>query len=276
MNIQIEHREDHTARLTVEVDGDRFDAAKKTAAGALSERVNIPGFRRGKAPYRILANYIGEAAILEEAVEQLSQSVYRDALLESKLDPYGPGALEDAKTEGAAPVFVYNIPLQPVVELGDYRAVRLPYEAPVVTDEQMNTLIKNLQRENAVVETSNRPLALGDRATVDLHAFFVDAGMGGGVEQESDEARDEASADIEVDSQAAAPAPADPHDAIVSGDREVYAHQHDAQLFLDGDDEPLPGFNQAMVGAVVGEQRTFELTIPDADPPRSSPARTSC
>ena len=69
MNIQMEHLENHKAQLTVEVEAGRLDKAKKTAARKIAKQVNIPGSRKGKAPYKILANYVGEAAILEEAMD---------------------------------------------------------------------------------------------------------------------------------------------------------------------------------------------------------------
>ena len=77
MNIQTERLEDQTARVTVEIDSERLDAAKHKAAQQISRKVNIPGFRKGKVPYRVLLNYVGEAAILEEAVELLSQEEWR-------------------------------------------------------------------------------------------------------------------------------------------------------------------------------------------------------
>jgi trigger factor len=135
LNIQTERLENHTARMTVAVDTDRLEKAKQKAAQQLSRRVNIPGFRKGKAPYRILLNYLGEAAILEDAIEVLGNDIYKEALTESGLEPYGPGEIEGVELENG-PVLKFIVPLQPEVSLGTYRDVRVEYTAPEVKDEE--------------------------------------------------------------------------------------------------------------------------------------------
>ncbi|MFN8376733.1 MAG: trigger factor [Anaerolineae bacterium] len=230
MNIQTERIENHIARLTVEVDTDRLEKAKQSAARKIANRVNIPGFRKGKAPYRILVSYVGEAAILEEAVETLGNEIYKEALDGANVDPYGPGSLEDFKLD-PSPTFQFTVPLQPEVNLGEYRDVRLDFTPPTVDDEAVNRALKMMQNEQAVVEDSARPVEAGNRVTVDIHSHFVgdpEEGQGGGK------------------------------------DGEEVVHQHDAVINLDVEDEPLaPGFVEALVGANVDETKEFEITYPD-------------
>lgn len=269
MNIQTERLEDQTARVTVEIDAERLDAAKQKAAQQISRRVNIPGFRKGKVPYRILLNYVGEPAILEDAVELLSQEVYQEMLPQTDLDPYGPGTLTDVKSDEVTPTFVYVVPLQPTVDLKDYRDVRLPYEPPEITDDAVNRSMKNLQEQQAVVEPSSQPAALGNRVTMDVHSYV----LGEHVEAEAaDEADDAEAAEDEHDHDTD-----EEHDHDDEHDHEhdhghshgdedegtPYLHEHALQLLLDEDDEPQPGFSDALVGATVGESRVFELTFPD-------------
>jgi trigger factor len=226
LNIQTERLENHTARFTVEVDAQRLESAKLVAARRLAKQVNIPGFRKGKAPYRILANYIGEGAILEDAIEVLGNEVYKESLDQSEIEPYGPGALEDFKVE-PSPTFTFVVPLQPTVDLADYRSVRLDYTPPTVGDEDVTRTMTILQEQHAVIEESQKPATLGDRVTVDVHSEFVD-------EKATDADRD-------------------------------FIHQHDLQVMLTDDPirEFAPGFNKALEGAAVGEEREFELTYPD-------------
>jgi trigger factor len=99
LNIQTERLDNHTARFTVELDIDRLEQAKQAAAKKIAKRVNIPGFRKGKVPYKILLNYVGEGALLEDAIEILGNDIYKEALDQSGVDPYGPGQLEDFKVE---------------------------------------------------------------------------------------------------------------------------------------------------------------------------------
>ncbi len=244
MNIQTERLENHTARFTVELDIEQLERAKQTAARKLAQRVSIPGFRKGKAPYRVLVNYLGEAAILEDAIEILGKEVYKEALDQSGLEPYGPGEIEDFKAD-PQPVFTFVVPLQPEVHLGDYRSVRLDFSVPAVKDEEVNQYMQMLQQQHALVEESRQPVAMGNQVTIDLHAELVDETAEAG--------------EVTTD-----PHAHDPH----RSDENVILHQHDTVIMLrEGDDmdEPAPGFQQALLGANVGEERVFDLTYPDTD-----------
>ncbi|MBN8639128.1 MAG: trigger factor [Anaerolineae bacterium] len=241
MNIQTERLEDHTARVTVELEAERLDQAKKQAAQEISKKVNIPGFRKGKAPYRLVANYVGEAAILEEAVELLSNTIYQEALPQTGLDPYGPGSLVDFKPE--PPAFVYALPLQPSVDLKDYQSFRLDFAPPAVEDRDVNLALRNLQEEQAVVELSSQPAVLGNRVTVDIHSHIIEEG------EEHEHAEGEEGEDE-----------ADTHDHQHG---EPFMHEHDAGFILDADGEPVPGFNEQLLGVVEGDTRMFELSVPE-------------
>ena len=87
MNIQTERLDDHTARLTVAIEPKQWESAKKDSARELSKRYRIPGFRKGKAPYKVMVRYIGEAPIIEDAMERLGNDVYREALEQSDVEP---------------------------------------------------------------------------------------------------------------------------------------------------------------------------------------------
>ncbi|MDZ4769691.1 MAG: trigger factor [Chloroflexota bacterium] len=274
MNVQVERQEDHTARLIVEIDDAMYNSAREKAARTLSKKVNIPGFRKGKAPLRIIVNYIGEAGLIEETVDQMSQEVYRQALIQSAVDPYGPGELVEVKTDVIPPSLIYIVPLQPTIELGGYRDMRLPYEPAPVTDEQVDRAMKALQQENALVEESARPAVLGNRVVLGLHSYFVDGivvddAVGDetiSMDEDLLDALDEAAELLEEDEFD----DEDDHDghghaaidAYMSDDQEVYLHEHAMQFMLDSAEEPAPGFSEALVGITPGETREFTLTFP--------------
>ena len=258
MNIQTERLENHVARLTVEVEDKQWQTAKQKAARALSKRYRIPGFRKGKAPYSVILRYLGEASIVENAIENLGQEIYRDVLEQSEVDPYTSGSIEDFQLE-PQPTYIFTVPLQPEVELGEHREVRLDYEAPEITDEQVNEALEQLRQREALVEESDQPVAVGNRITVDIHSEFADEAPEAEVEaSDSDD-------DTENDSEDSDDAEEDDENAVPQkGDN--FAHQHDAVLNLDPESEPLlPGFIEAMVGATVDEEREFELTVPEDD-----------
>ncbi len=227
MNIQTEQLQNHTARMVVEFDVERLADAKKKAAQKISKQVNIPGFRKGKAPYNIIAKFVGEAAIIDDAMELISNDIYKEALDQSGLDPYGPGAVDKYDLD-PSPKFTFTVALQPTVSLKDYRAIRVPYEIDEVKDEAVDRSMRALLLQHAVIEESQKPAALGDRVTLDIHSFVLPA--------EGSEA-----------------------------EKEEFVHDHDGQFVLNEDDEIAPGFNDAVVGVVPGDKREFELTLAEDD-----------
>ena len=269
MNIQTERLEDHTARFTVQIETEQLETAKKVAAKKLARRVNIPGFRKGKAPYKVLVSYVGEGPILEDALEELGNEVYKNALDGSDVKPYGPGSLEDFELE-PQPTFKFVVPLQPTVDLSGYREIRLDYEEPEVTDEDVDERIKALQEREALIEESAKPVAAGNRVTVSIRGEYLDEPL-----EEESEAVDEA--DVEVSNE---DEPDDTQDELAddseTGEDEGVATEDDelpdTNVFIDNDEltfsltedrEPAPGFTDALVGATVDERREFEITYPD-------------
>lgn len=167
MKIETQFLEDHQAKLTVEVEPDQMDEMKRRAANKLSRRVKIPGFRPGKAPYPVIQRTVGEAVIVEEALDLLVEDIYPKVIKEAKIEPYGPGKLESvASMEPVTLVFV--IPLDAEVTLGDYRSMRKPYEPKPVTDQDVADAIKELQERQALVEPVERAAQEGDVVTIRL------------------------------------------------------------------------------------------------------------
>lgn len=274
MNVQIERLENHSAKLTVEIDPTQLDKAKQKAAQNLSKRLKIPGFRPGKAPYRVIVNYVGEGAILEDAVELLGNEIYPEVVKQSGVDPYGNGEISNVNIESEPPTIEYTVALQPEVDLGDYRNVRVPYTPAEIDDAALERALKELQEQHAIVEQSYRPVERGNRVTVDIHSVFVDE-----VAENTDESEAEASTEA-AEAQASEPETVEhtaeehdhDHDHEEGHDHEhghnhtsgeEFIHEHDFQMILDEDGEPLPGFIDALVGAAENETRSFHLTVPD-------------
>lgn len=246
MDIQTEKLENHTARFTVNVGVDRFEKAKQQAAKKLSKRYNIPGFRKGKAPYRVIASYLGEAPIIEDAMETLGNDIYKKALDESDIQPYGPGSLEDFQLD-PSPTYIFTVPLQPEVELSDYRSIRMDFEKPEVTDEQVDSVFKGFQQEHALVEESSQPAVLGNRLTVDIHGAFADDATS----EESEDTKEDSDAD-------------DTNHEPAQG--EMFIHRHDFEVTLDPENERIiAGFSEALVGAEAESNVEFELEVPDEE-----------
>lgn len=228
----------------MEVASDQFEKAKQKAARRISNKVNIPGFRKGKVPYGILVRFVGEEAIVEDAFELLSNEIYRDALTDSGLQPYGPGTFLESKID-PAPAMIFQVPLQPVVDLADYRSVRLEWSPVEVKDEEVDRALKSMQEDYALVEESTHPVQVGDRVTMDIHSSVIE-------EHTEETGEDEAEHDHDHEG----------HDHEHDADN-AFIHGHDEPIILDADHEPLPGFSDALVGAQAGDEREFDLDIPD-------------
>lgn len=167
MNIVTTPREDHQIEMLVDVEAERMEAAKRRAARKIAEKAKIPGFRPGKAPYEIVLRYIGEAAIVEEAVELLVDEVYPAALKEANIEPGGMGQLENVESL-EPPKFKFIVPLQPTVDLGNYTQVRYPYEWQAPAETEVDNEIQNLRRMYASTETVEREILDGDYVLLDV------------------------------------------------------------------------------------------------------------
>jgi trigger factor len=220
LKIETQPQENRTLKLTVEVDDERLQPALRAAARRISKDYRIPGFRPGKAPYEVVLRHFGENTIYQTALEDLSQSIYKEVLEQENIDPYAPGELEDVKFKPV--VLTYTVPLAPEVDLGDYRALRLPFQAPAVSDEAVQDQLEHLREHQAVVEPVERPAELNDVVTLDAKAF-LNTGE-------------------------------NPSDFLLA--------DQDVALVLDEKaDWPMPGFAQQVVGMSAGSDRKFDLAF---------------
>ncbi len=132
----------------------------------LSQQVNIPGFRRGKAPRPVLERFVGKEAMLDEAIESLGPQLYSQAIKEQNVEALGQGTIE--LKERAPVTFRATVPLKPVVELGDYKSIRLDPEPVIVTDDEVEQTVERLRALHALWEPQDRPVAVNDMVTLDL------------------------------------------------------------------------------------------------------------
>lgn len=152
-------------RLTVEVPEERMQQQMHRTARAIAQRADIPGFRKGKAPYPVILQRFGEEVIRHEAAEDMTQDIYREALEREDITPYDRGNLENVQMEPLR--FTFTVPLMPLVELGDYRSVRLPPPTVEVTPDEVASVLKQLQQDNAILEPAEgRPARAGDSVRI--------------------------------------------------------------------------------------------------------------
>lgn len=160
--------------LTVEIDEKQKQKILQKAARRIAKAVNVPGFRPGKAPYNIIVSRFGEEAIQEEAVDDLTTKVYQDAIKEAEVSPYGPASLEDISWEPL--VMKIRVPTEPVVELGNYRDVRVEAEPVEVTDEDVQQELERLRERFATVSPVEREAKIGDLVSVSVKETDPESG----------------------------------------------------------------------------------------------------
>ncbi len=152
--------------MTIEVDDAQANQLLKAAAKRISTQIQIPGFRPGKAPYSLIVRRFGEEVIREEALEDLTGKVFREALKQANVEPFAPASMEEVSWQPL--VMKVRVPLAPVVELGDYRALRLEPVSVEVSEEEVDKALAEMQEEYASWERVERPAQVGDYVEADM------------------------------------------------------------------------------------------------------------
>lgn len=231
MKINTETLENRQARMIVEVETPQLDEAKRRAARKIAQSTKIPGFRPGKAPYNIIERHVGDAAILEEAIELLVNDIYPKALDESGLKPYSAGSLEGIPSKDPL-TFEFIVPLEPLIELPDYRSIRIDYDLQPVDPSQVDQTITNIQEQQAQVTPVDRAAKEGDEVTIHLRA------------------------DRKVVKEGESP--------TFIRDRSVpVIIRPESAEDLTGEEWPFPGFSRNLVGLNVSSEVTVDYTFPE-------------
>ena len=159
--------DDHQAQVVVEVGAEELEAARKRAARKLAGRGKVPGFRPGKAPYDVVLRYYGEEAVHEQAMDILVDEVYPEMLKEAEVEPAAAGLLEKVD-DSQPPKLTFKVPLKPEVVLGDYHALRVPYEFQEPGADRLDRALEDLRQMYATTETVDREVQPGDYVVVEL------------------------------------------------------------------------------------------------------------
>jgi trigger factor len=169
LEIKTEPLENCEVLMTMELDPKQTDQLLKKAARRISRKVQVPGFRPGKAPFNVVVQRFGLEAVQEEALEEID-FLYKEALEKVEFEPSGPGQLEEV-LEWAPLKIAVRIPVQPEVELGSYRDLRLQYPAVEVDEEKVEQTLKELQAKHTDWQAVERPAQMGDRATCAVQEY---------------------------------------------------------------------------------------------------------
>lgn len=156
--------------LEIQVDADKVKSALDETYAELGKRVNIPGFRKGKAPRPVLEQFLDREEIKDRAADKLIRGAYPEALEESKIEPFAPADVELVKMEIGEPmVFKAKVPLAPKVELGDYVGLDIERKVPEVKDEDVdNEIQRMLDRQAQYDQITDRAVQEGDVILIEM------------------------------------------------------------------------------------------------------------
>ncbi len=222
MKVTAENGENQQVTLTIEVEAAEVSKAVERAVKRLANRVNIPGFRKGKAPRKIEESNVGMDALLQEAFDLIAPKAFSDALDEQKIDPVTRPDIDVVTLEdGKNLVFKATVTPRPEVKLGEYKNLKVEKAAVEVSDEDVEKQLKNFQdRQGKMVEAPEGAVVEnGDFTTLDFEGFVAGEAFEGGKGQD-------------------------------------YPLQIGSGSFI-------PGFEEQLVGAKVGEEKEVNVKFPD-------------
>src|SRR5215471_8918427 len=169
VKVSVEKLPGSEARVEFDFSWDEVEKASDKAFRKLVQKVDIHGFRRGKAPRSIVERKLGKEYIYQEGLDDLMSEAYRDALKEHDLTPLSQPELDAPVFEIGQPYhFSLKVPIVTPVELSDYRSLHFEREEATVTSEEVEQELESLRNRQAVWEIVERPAQIGDRVTMDL------------------------------------------------------------------------------------------------------------
>ena len=167
--------------LTIEVGAAEFEAAIEKAYQKMRKKINVPGFRPGKAPRKVIEGMYGAEVFFEEAINIAFPDAYEAAITEQKLNIVGYPAVEmvdECTKEGFT--FRATTPVYPEVTLGEYKGLSAEKEEVKVLAAAVNERLKLLQDRNSRLESVDRAAKEGDTAVIDFEGFLDGVPFDGG------------------------------------------------------------------------------------------------
>ena len=182
MSLQVEKMEKNMAKLTIEVSAEDVEKAMQSAYQKAKGRISIPGFRKGKAPRKMIEQMYGKGIFLEDAVNALIPEHYSKALGECDLEIVSQPKIDLVQTEpGKALIFTAEVAVKPEVTLGEYKGVEVPKSEIEVTDEEVDAEVKKEQEKNSrTINVEDRAAQLNDIVTIDFEGSVDGVPFDGG------------------------------------------------------------------------------------------------
>lgn len=182
MKVTKEQQEKNTVKLTITVDAETFEKGVQKAYLKNVKKIALPGFRKGKAPRKIIEQYYGAGVFFEDAVNFVCPEAYEEALKETGIDAVSRPEIDVVEIEsGKDFVFTATVTTKPEVELGDYNALSVKKVTYRTTQKEIEAEIKKVQEQNArIIPVEDRAVKEGDLTVIDFEGFTDGVAFEGG------------------------------------------------------------------------------------------------
>lgn len=167
----VEKKEKSTVELTIQVEAEAFEAAIQKAYLKNRGRINVPGFRKGKAPRKIIEGMYGASVFYEDAINDLYPAAYEEAVKEQGLDDVGYPKMEIVEVGKEGFTFKALVSVRPEAKLGEYLGLTAPKEEPTVTDKDIDEELKPYISRATRLVSVKRKAKNGDTAVIDFEGF---------------------------------------------------------------------------------------------------------
>ena len=181
MKAELIKKEGNVVNFKLTIDNDKFEAAINKAYNKNKGRFNIAGFRKGKAPRRIIENNYGKGVFYEDAIDIVFPEVYPSALDELQLAPIDRPSIdveEISKDNGL--VLLVDVEVKPEFQLGEYKGVEVEKVEETVNEDVVNAKLEEMREKNSRLVSVEREIANGDTANIDFEGFDGEVAFEGG------------------------------------------------------------------------------------------------
>ena len=181
MNVKSVEKENGKAKVVVEIDKPEFEQALNKAYAKCRKDIMLPGFRKGKAPRKMVASMYGATLFYEYAVNEIFPEIYTTAIVDQQLKAVGSPSVSNMDTpdEGGV-VLTIETELYPEVTLGQYKGIEVPKESVSISKAEVDAELARMQERNARIETVDREAKTGDTVVLDFEGFVDGKPFDGG------------------------------------------------------------------------------------------------
>ena len=182
MSLQVEKLEKNMVKLTIEATAEEFNAAIEKAYQKNKGKINVQGFRKGKAPRAVIEKMYGVGVFYEDAANFVIPEAYEKAAKESGLEIVSQPEIDVVQIEKNKPfIFTATVAVKPEVTLGEYKGVEVEKQEIEVTEEEVNAEIERVREQNSrTISVEDRAVQDGDMAVIDFEGFVDGVAFEGG------------------------------------------------------------------------------------------------